>query len=112
MSTILGLSPAPPDPLAVPATINTMLFDYFVGAVAIIMGTALILGAAANASWLMRLAKVRSLSERVGGTGARLVCGLMGATIILLGIVVATGWRPPWAQAAIPPGSQAWQTAT
>ena len=88
------------------------MFDYFIAAVAVVAGSALLAGGAMNAAWLMELAKVRSLSAGVGGTAARLICVAVGAAIILLGILVASGWRPSWAQSRLPFRSGSWQTAT
>jgi hypothetical protein len=88
------------------------MFDYLIAAIAVVSGSALLLGGALNAAWLMELAKVRSLAAGVGLTAARLICMAVGAAVILLGILVASGWRPPWAQARLPTGSPSWQTAT
>lgn len=88
------------------------MFDYVIAAVAVVAGSALLIGGALNATWLMQLAKVRGLAAGVGETGARGVCIIIGATIILLGILVASGWRPSWAHARLPIRSGSWQTAT
>jgi hypothetical protein len=88
------------------------MFDYFVATVAVITGSAMLIGGALNASWLMQLAKVRGLAAGVGVTSARLICMGVGAAIILLGILVASGWRPTWAQSRLPLRSGSWQTAT
>ena len=88
------------------------MFDYFVATVAVITGSAMLIGGALNASWLMELAKVRGLAAGVGVTSARLICMGVGAAIILLGILVASGWRPSWAQSRLPLRSGSWQTAT
>jgi hypothetical protein len=88
------------------------MFDYLIAAVAVVSGSAVFLGGALNATWLMELAKVRGLAAGVGTTGARLICMAVGATIILLGILVASGWRPPWAQTRHAVRSGSWQTAT
>ena len=88
------------------------MFDYVIAVVAVVCGSTLLIGGAMNAAWLMELAKVRSLSAGVGGTAARMICMAVGAAIILLGILVAAGWRPTWAQARHPQRSGSWQTAT
>lgn len=88
------------------------MFDYFIAAVAIAAGSAVFLGGALNAAWLMELAKVRSLAAGVGATPARLICMAVGAVVILMGILVASGWRPPWAQTRLSMRSGSWQTAT
>ena len=88
------------------------MFDYFVATVAVITGSALLIGGALNAAWLMQLAKVRGLAAGFGVTATRLICMSVGAAIILLGILVASGWRPLWAQSRLPLRSGSWQTAT
>jgi hypothetical protein len=88
------------------------MFDYVIAAVAVVAGSALLIGGALNASWLMQLAKVRGLAAGVGVTSARLICMAVGAAVILLGILVASGWRPSWAHARLPIRSGSWQTAT
>jgi len=88
------------------------MFDYFIAAVAIFTGSALLLGGAINAAWLMDLAKIRSLAAGVGATPARLICMAIGAAVILLGILVACGWRPSWANSRLPIRSGSWQTVT
>ena len=88
------------------------MFDYLIAVVAIVTGSALLVGGVMNAAWLMELAKVRGLAAGVGTTSARLICMLVGAAVILLGILVASGWRPSWAQSRLPPGSGSWQTVT
>jgi hypothetical protein len=88
------------------------MFDYFIAAVAIVTGSALLLGGAINAAWLMDLAKIRGLVAGVGATPARLICMAVGAAVILLGILVACGWRPSWAHSRLPIRSGLWQTVT
>lgn len=91
---------------------NGVMFDYLIAAVAVVSGSALLLGGALNAAWLMELAKVRGLVAGVGATPARLICMAVGAAIILIGILVACGWRPAWAQSRLPIRSGSWQTVT
>jgi hypothetical protein len=91
---------------------NATMFDYFIAAVAVVSGSALLIGGALNAAWLMQLTKVRGLAAGVGVTAARLICMAVGAAVILLGILVASGWRPSWAQSRLPLRSGSWQTAT
>ena len=88
------------------------MFDYFVATVAVITGAALLVGGALNAAWLMQLAKVRGLAAGFGVTAARMICMAIGAAIILLGILVASGWRPSWAHSRLPIRSGSWQMAT
>jgi hypothetical protein len=74
------------------------MFDYVIAVVAVVCGSTLLVGGAWNAAWLMELAKIKGLAAGVGDTAARLICMAVGAAIILLGILVASGWRPSWAQ--------------
>lgn len=71
--------------------------DYFVGIVAIFCGTLLLLGGLTGARWLMTLAKVRLLADGIGSASTRGLCALIGLGLIILGILVASGWRPRWA---------------
>jgi hypothetical protein len=88
------------------------MFDYLIAAVAVVAGSAVFLGGALNAAWLMELAKVRSLAAGIGATPARLICMAVGAVVILMGILVASGWRPPWAQTRLSMRSGSWQAVT
>ena len=88
------------------------MFNYVIATVAVVSGSTLLIGGALNAAWLMQLAKVRGLAASLGETTARGICMAVGAAIILLGILVASGWRPTWAQSRLPLRSGSWQTAT
>ena len=83
------------------------MFNYVIATVAVVSGSTLLIGGALNAAWLMQLAKVRGLAASLGETTARGICMAVGAAIILLGILVASGWRPTWAQSRQPRGSGA-----
>jgi hypothetical protein len=70
--------------------------DLFVGAVAVLVGCAFLAGAVLQGTWLMTLAKFRLLAESLGETTARRVVALVGAALIVLGILIAGGWRWHW----------------
>jgi hypothetical protein len=71
----------------------TPLQDLFVGLVAIAFGCALALGALLNATPLMKLAKPRLLAEALGKTTARWIIGAVGAALVAMGVLIASGWR-------------------
>ncbi|MBW3598074.1 MAG: hypothetical protein KY475_12450 [Planctomycetes bacterium] len=68
--------------------------DYFVAAVSVILGLAMLLSSLFDWSRLFRLPKARWLEERSGRTAARLVIGTLGAALIVLGIAIAGGFAP------------------
>jgi hypothetical protein len=70
--------------------------DLFVGGLAIFIGCLLIAGAAVNSPTLMALAKARRLSEAVGKTAARVIIAAIGGISILIGALIAAGWRIHW----------------
>jgi hypothetical protein len=70
--------------------------DLFVGAVALALGIAIIAGSAMEADWLMQRRLARLLVERLGQRTARIVLGVVGAALIALGALVASGWRVDW----------------
>ena len=70
--------------------------DLFVGGLAILIGCLLIAGAAANSPTLMGLANARRLSEAFGMTAARWIIAAIGGVSILLGALIASGWRIHW----------------
>ena len=70
--------------------------DLFVGGLAILIGCLLIAGAAANSPTLMALANARQLSEAFGMTAARWIIAAIGGVSILLGALIASGWRIHW----------------
>lgn len=66
----------------------------FIGSVALTLG-ALALGAAlSNYDRLFQLAKLRMLEEWLGRGGARLACGLLGCSLIVVGGLIITGVLP------------------
>lgn len=67
--------------------------DLFVGLVAIAVGGGLLAAAAANWSWYYSLPSARWLTSQMTRTGARLFHGLLGLGLIVLGILIAAGWR-------------------
>jgi len=74
----------------------TAYHDFFVGAVAIVVGCLLILGAAVESPTLMALAKVRWLSESLGKAAARWVIATIGGFSVVIGVLIASGWRIHW----------------
>jgi hypothetical protein len=60
------------------------------------VGSLLLIGALANSSYLMQLAKARLLTDAFGNRAARAVIAAIGAFTIALGIVIACGWRIKW----------------
>ena len=74
----------------------TAFHDFFVGTVAIVVGCLLILGAAVASPTLMALAKARWLSESLGKTAARWVIAAIGCFSVVIGVLIASGWRIHW----------------
>jgi hypothetical protein len=74
----------------------TAFHDLFVGVVAIIVGCLLIAGAVVESPTLMALAKARLLSESLGKTAARWVIAAIGSVSIVIGVLIASGWRIHW----------------
>lgn len=74
----------------------TAFQDLFVGMLAIIVGSALIGGAALGSPMLMGLVKMRLLVESVGSKAARWIIAGIGAGSIALGLLIASGWRWRW----------------
>jgi len=70
--------------------------DILVGTVAIVFGLFLIAGATLDGPWLMSLAKPRLLADAIGKPAARVLLAVIGVGLIVLGIVVARGWRVNW----------------
>ena len=70
--------------------------DAFVGGVAAILGIAIILGAAGRRTWLLERRGARSLVAALGQSAARVVLGLIGIALVMLGILIALGWRHHW----------------
>ena len=74
----------------------TAFQDFFVGMLAIIIGCAMIGGAALESPMLMGLVKMRLLVESAGNKTARCIIAGMGAASIALGLLIASGWRWHW----------------
>lgn len=74
----------------------TAFQDFFVGMLAIIIGCALIGGAALESPMLMRLVKMRLLVESAGNRTARWIIAGIGTASIALGLLIASGWRWHW----------------
>lgn len=74
----------------------TAFHDLFVGVVAIVVGVLLIAGAAVENPTLMALAKARRLNEALGKTAARWIIASIGGASIVIGVLIASGWRIHW----------------
>ena len=70
--------------------------DLFVGLLAVGIGSLLIAGAALQSPALLRLAKSRLLIDAVGLTGARWFIAACGLASVLIGLLIASGWRVRW----------------
>ena len=73
-------------------------FDWLMGGAAIIVGMAIVISALANAPWLMELRRPKWLVERLGRGTARGTLVAVGLACVGMGIVILSGWRPPWAR--------------
>ena len=70
--------------------------DLFVGILAVVVGGLLVVGAAVQSRTLMQLTKSRMLIESFGLSGARWVIAGFGLFSIVLGVLIASGWRIRW----------------
>jgi hypothetical protein len=73
-------------------------WDWLVGGVAIVIGLVLATSAIASAPWLMKLRRPEWLAEKIGSGPARGILVAIGLLCIALGMVIISGWRPPWAR--------------
>ena len=73
-------------------------FDWLMGGAAMIVGLVIAVSALANARWLMELRRPKWLVETVGRGPARGILVAVGLACVGLGIVILSGWRPPWAR--------------
>ena len=73
-------------------------FDSLMGGAAIIVGLAIAISALANARWIMELRRPKWLVETVGRGSARGILIAIGLVCVGMGIVILSGWRPPWAR--------------
>jgi hypothetical protein len=74
----------------------TAFHDLFVGIVAIVVGCLLVAGAMVESPALMALAKSRRLAESLGKTAARWIIAAVGGASIVIGVLIASGWRIRW----------------
>ena len=72
------------------------IHDFFVDALAILFGCMLTIGAIFNAAPLMSLAKPKRLADAVGTGWARGIIGAIGLAAIVMGVLIASGWRMRW----------------
>jgi hypothetical protein len=70
--------------------------DLFVGIIAIIVGSLLVIGAIANSGPLLSLTKPRVLAQTFGPAAARWTIATIGLASIAMGILIAAGWRIHW----------------
>jgi hypothetical protein len=70
--------------------------DILVGAMTAALGLVIILGAAGGRTWLLERRGARSLVEAFGQPAARIVLVLIGFALIILGALLALGWRLNW----------------
>ncbi len=71
-------------------------WDWLVGGAAIVLGLAIAASAIGNARWLMELRRPKWLVEKIGSGRARGVLVAIGLICVGLGLVILSGWRPPW----------------
>ena len=67
-----------------------------VGFLSAACGCFLVAGAALDAAWLMELRRPQMLAESIGRRAARWMVGLIGIALIVVGGVIASGWRVHW----------------
>ena len=83
----------------------------FVGGVSIVVGTWLLVTGATDVKWLFRLRKARWLDRRLGRSQARLLIALTGLALIVLGAVIASGFRL-WSAIPLRDSRLIWPTYT
>jgi len=74
----------------------TAFHDLFVGLVAIVIGAALIAGAIVESPTLMALGKPRRLADSLGKKATRWIIAAIGSASIVIGGLIASGWRIRW----------------
>lgn len=70
--------------------------DWLVGGMAVAVGALLVAGALFDSAQLMQLAKSRLLVDAVGKRAARVMLAAIGFGAIVLGVLIASGWRVEW----------------
>jgi hypothetical protein len=70
--------------------------DLVIGSISAIVGLLLIASAATDSAWLARLPKSRLLVEAVGKSAARIAIAALGLLAIVMGLLIASGWRMHW----------------
>jgi uncharacterized membrane protein len=68
--------------------------DVVVGLVAVAAGLVLIAVGVLNSQWYFQSWKTRWLDRRLGRLTARIVVGLLGILLVLLGIAIMRGFGP------------------
>jgi hypothetical protein len=69
--------------------------DLVVGVITCVAGLVFLYGAATNNQFLLDLHKTRWVVNLWGRTGARVFVALLGAGLIVLGVVILQGWQLP-----------------
>ena len=68
--------------------------DLFVGGMAIVVGSLLLLAAAIGSNVPFQLPKLRWLEAKIGRGAARAVLAAIGTAVVAIGILIVVGWRP------------------
>jgi hypothetical protein len=79
--------------------------QWFIGGVALALGSLALSAAVANYDGLFQLAKMRMLEESMGRNGARWTCGLLGCGLIVVGGLIVAGVLPRKVSDAKPRGT-------
>lgn len=72
------------------------LADWFVGGVSAAIGATAVWQAIRPGERLFELPKLRWLAKRYGQKAARTMLGVLGVVLVILGIVIAAGWKIHW----------------
>ncbi len=67
--------------------------DLFIGVVATLIGTGMIVVAATNCPWYYSLRSARFLESRFSRTGARVLHAFLGLALLAMGVALLAGLR-------------------
>jgi small neutral amino acid transporter SnatA (MarC family) len=67
--------------------------DLFIGIVATVLGTLLVVAAATNWAWYYSLRSARFLESKLTRGGARLVHAILGVALAAMGLAILAGFR-------------------
>ena len=70
--------------------------DWFVGGVSAAIGATAVWQAIRPSERLFELPKMRWLAQRYGQQTARIMLGVLGIILLVLGAVIAAGWKIHW----------------